>query len=522
MKRSEALGQIQDTSILWDVIVIGGGATGLGCAVESASRRCRALLLERADFASATSSRSTKLIHGGFRYLKQGNVSLVRHSLRERGLLLHNAPHLVHRLAFVIPNYHWWERPYYGLGLGLYDRMAGRLGLGRSKHLTLQETLDALPTLAPKRLRGGIQYFDGQFDDARLAICLAQTLHDLGGVALNYVAAQDLIKEQGRIAGVVGLDLESGKEHRLRARCVINATGIFTDAIRRLDQPQCADLLTVSQGSHLVLPRSFLPGDCALMIPKTDDGRVLFAIPWHDRTVVGTTDIPMPAPVVEPKPLPEEQAFLLEHTRRYLSKEAKSSNILSVYSGLRPLVTSGKGKRTSKLSRDHTIHISDSGLVTITGGKWTTYRQMAQETIDAAARVAGLDGAPSRTETLRLHGWTEAGVSAVAQHERPYGSDISAIQSLAREIPEGNQPIHPRLPYSRAAVVWAIREEMARTVADVLSRRTRALLLDARASIEAAPWVAQQLASEFGRDEAWARDQIKSYTELAQGYLPMR
>lgn len=518
MKRTEALDQLQDPSILWDVIVIGGGATGLGCAVEAASRRCRTLLLERADFAEATSSRSTKLIHGGFRYLKQGNLALVRHSLRERGLLLRNAPHLVHRLAFVIPHYRWWERHYYGLGLGLYDRMAGRLGLGRCQHLNIQQTLDALPTLAPQHLRGGLQYFDGQFDDARLAVCLAQTLHDLGGVAINYFAAQDLIKEHARVAGVLGLDLETGKAYRLRARCVINATGIFTDAIRRLDQPQCAELLTVSQGSHLVLPRSFLPGDSALMIPKTDDGRVLFAIPWHDRTVVGTTDVPMPKPVAEPRPLPEELSFLLEHTRRYLTKEAKAGDLLSVYSGLRPLVTSGKGKRTSKLSRDHTIDLSASGLVTITGGKWTTYRQMAHETVDAAARVAGLKGGPSTTETLRLHGWPEA--LAEAEHERVYGSDWGAVQSLAREVAEGTQPLHPRLPYSRAEVVWAIREEMARTVADILARRTRALLLDARASIEAAPWVARQLARELGREEVWVQAQIKAYTELAQGYLP--
>ncbi len=323
---------------MWDVLVIGGGATGLGTAVDAAARGYRTALLEQGDFAKGTSSRSTKLIHGGFRYLRQGNVSLVRESLRERGLLLRNAPHLVHAIPFVLPAYGVWQKFFYGAGLKIYDLLAGRLGLGKTRLLSREETLRHLPTLSPDGLTGGVQYFDGQFDDARLAICLAQTLHDLGGVAVNYCPVATLLKSNGRVCGVVARDTESGRELTIRARVVINATGVFTDAIRRLDEPAAKPIITASQGAHIVLDRSFLPGDSALMVPKTDDGRVLFAIPWHGHVVIGTTDTLREDAPLEPRPLAEEIDFLLEHAARYLTRAPGKADILSAFAGLRPLL----------------------------------------------------------------------------------------------------------------------------------------------------------------------------------------
>jgi glycerol-3-phosphate dehydrogenase len=517
VNREDSLARLQDASTTWDVLVIGGGATGLACAVDAAARGYRTGLLEQSDFAKATSSRSTKLIHGGFRYLKQGNLALVRHSLRERGLLLQNAPHLVRRLAFVVPHYAWWERPYYGLGLKLYDRLAGGLGLGASRHLSRGQALDLLPTLHPDGLRGGIRYYDGQFDDARLAICLAQTAHDQGGCAANYVRVLNLTKASGRLQGARAVDLESGREWDIRARTIINATGIFTDSIRRLDERDVRPMIQVSQGSHLVVDQSFLPGGNALMIPRTRDGRVLFVIPWHDRVLIGTTDTAIPEPVLEPRALEEEIAFLLDHAGHYLSKAPGRADVRSVFAGLRPLVSSGKGSVTSRLSRDHTIQISKSGLVTVTGGKWTTCRQMAAETIDQALRVAGLDFRPCRTQDLKLHGW----VSGTNPDDplRLYGSDSDLIRNETREKPAGNDAVHPARPCARSEVLWFIRQEMARTVEDILARRTRLLLLDARAAIESAPSVAGMLATELGRDGNWEQDQVQAFERVARGYI---
>jgi glycerol-3-phosphate dehydrogenase len=517
MKRDEMIRRIEAGEQTWDMIIIGGGATGLGCAIDAAARGYRALLLEQNDFAKGTSSRSTKLVHGGVRYLQQGNVSLVLEALRERGRLLKNAPHLVHHLPFVVPNYDWWEGPFYGIGLRLYDLLAGREGFGKSRNLTREETLERLPTIEPEGLRGGVIYYDGQFDDARLAVNMAETAVDLGATVVNYVRVTGLVKAQEMVCGVTAEDVETGRAFELRARVVINATGVFTDGVRRMDDPAIHPMIQPSQGIHIVLDRSFLPSEHAIMVPHTDDGRVLFAIPWHDRVVIGTTDTPVSEPTLEPRPFPEEIDFLLTHAVRYLTKDPTPADVLSVFAGLRPLVSAGDTEDTAELSRDHTLHIARSGLVTITGGKWTTYRKMAEDTIDQAAVVAHLDERPCVTKTLHLHGWhvDAASFGTLA----PYGSDAPGVQMTLKERAGWDEPLHPRLPYRKGEVVWAVRREMARTVEDVLARRTRALLLDARASVEAAPTVAALMAETLGYDESWAQAQTDAYETLAEGYM---
>jgi glycerol-3-phosphate dehydrogenase len=501
MNRSAFLDAVRAEPNL-DLIVIGGGATGLGAAADAAARGYRVALLEQHDFAKGTSSRSTKLVHGGVRYLKQGNVPLVMEALRERGRLARNAPHLVRSLEFVIPIYHWWDGPFFGLGMKVYDALAGSLGLSPSRSLSLEETVAAIPTVEQEGLIGGVSYFDAQFDDARLAIDLARTCADLGGLPLNYVAVTGLLKENGIVRGVRARDAESGDEFELRARVVINATGVFGDAVRRMDEAAADPMITFSQGVHLVLPKRFLPGSSAIMVPKTGDGRVLFAVPWHDRVIVGTTDTPVDRAEIEPRALTDEIAFLMQHAARYLHADPTPADVLSVFAGLRPLVRAGDGRDTATLSRDHTILVSHSGLVTVTGGKWTTYRQMAEDVIDQAERVAGFEPRPCVTHDLAIH-----------------GSDTADIARRVRESPELAEPIHPRLPYLRAEIVHAVREEMARTVEDVLSRRTRALLLDARASIEAAPRVAAWMAADLGRPAKWAEAQAEEYRALGTGYL---
>ena len=388
MTRENMIDRIQDKKEIWDFIIIGGGATGVGTAIEASARGYRALLLEQHDFGKGTSSRSTKLVHGGVRYLKQGNVSLVLEALKERGILHRNAPHLVHNLPFIVPNYDWWEGPFYGIGLKLYDMLAGKEGFGQSSILSKEETIHHLPTIETKGLRGGVIYYDGQFDDARLVINMVQTAAEQGATLINYMPVTGLLKKGDCINGVLAMDSESGNEYQLTAKAVINATGVFTDKILRMDDSSAETLISPSQGVHIVLDNSFLPGDSAIMIPQTDDGRVLFAIPWHDRVIVGTTDTPVDEPVHEPVPKKSELDFLLTHAARYLIKDPSRQDVLSVFAGLRPLVAAGNATDTASLSRDHTIHISRSGLVTITGGKWTTYRRMAEDTIDHALIIA--------------------------------------------------------------------------------------------------------------------------------------
>ena len=520
MQREAGIEAMHAHSGAWDFIIVGGGATGLGCAIEAASRGYDTLLLEMHDFAKATSSRSTKLVHGGVRYLQQGNISLVLEALKERGLLQENAPHLVSNLAFVVPNYDWWEGPFYGIGMKVYDMLAGRQNFGRSKHLSREETLEHLPTIEPDGLRGGVIYYDGQFDDARLAVNMAQTFVEQGGIAINYMKVTDLLKaEDGSVSGVKAECQETGETFEMNGKAVINATGIFTDSIRKMDDPEARDTLRPSQGVHIVLDKSFLPGDSAIMVPKTDDGRVLFAIPWLDRVVVGTTDTEVDGPSMEPRPQQEELDFLIEHAGRYLVKDPTEDDVLSAFAGIRPLVTNPTDPAgdTSDISREHVLHISNNGLVTISGGKWTTYRKMAEDTIDQAATLAGVEDQPSVTKHLHIHGW----------HEHPeqfgdlarYGSDAPAVRGLMRDRPELDEKMHTDLPIRAAQVVWGARHEMARSVEDILARRTRSLLLNAQASIEIAPQVADLMADELGHGEDWKEDQVEAFTSLAEGYL---
>ena len=401
MNRDEMIDRIRSSDAAWDFVIVGGGATGLGVAVEAASRGYRTLLLEGSDFAKGTSSRSTKLVHGGVRYLRQGNVSLVLEALKERGRLLRNASHLVRDLPFVVPVYDWWEGPFYGIGLRLYDLLAGREGFGPSMNLSREETLARLPTIEPDGLRGGVVYYDGQFDDARLAINLAQTAADLGATVLNYARVVGLTRNDDFVDGAVFVDEETGQEHEVGARVVVNATGVFTDSVRRMADPSVTPMVQASQGVHVVVDASFMPGDTAIMVPETDDGRVLFAIPWHDRVVIGTTDTPVDEPSLEPRPLPEELEFILHHAAQYLTKDPHPEDVLSTFAGLRPLVGSGDDE-TAEISRDHTVHISRGGLVTITGGKWTTYRKMAEDTVDRAAVIARRARLTFRPSAMRI------------------------------------------------------------------------------------------------------------------------
>ncbi len=502
----------------WDYIVIGGGATGLGTALEATSRGYKTLLLEGQDFAKATSSRSTKLVHGGVRYLRQGNVNLVLDALRERGRMLRNAPHLARKQTFVIPAYTLWDVPFYGAGLTLYDLLAGKEGLGRSRILSKQRTAEALPGVRANGLQGGVLYYDGQFDDARYAIALLRTLLDLGGVALNYASVTGLLKCNGQVCGVAAREAESGAGFEARGKVVVNATGIFSDDIRRMDDAQSAPMLTVSQGSHFVLPRSFLPGNAALMIPKTSDGRVLFAIPWHDRVVVGTTDNPVPKAEYEPHAMASESEFLAENVERFLGRKLLPDDVKSMWSGQRPLVRQSSTQNTAAVSRDHTVLITASRLVTITGGKWTTYRKMAQDVIDRTAPLAGLASSASVTAGLKLHGWTSE-ADRDGRWETVYGADLAELNKLAEDQPGMNTLLHEQLPFRKAEVQWAARHEMARTVEDVLARRTRALFLDARASIEAAPETAQILAQTLGRDTRWQEEQVRDFTRVAKEYI---
>ena len=512
MNRDEMMTRARDRRESWDVVVIGGGATGVGIAIDAASRGYETLLVERFDFGKGTSSRATKLVHGGVRYLRQGNIKLVREALAERTFLLEAAPHVVHPLRFLIPSYSWWGKPFYGLGLKVYDWLSAERTLAGSRMVGRDDALELVKTLEPARLYGGVVYEDGQFDDARLLINLVQTAAHAGATILNYAPVISLIKGSGKLAGVLIRDEETGAEVEAKSRIVINATGVFTDDIRQLDQPGQPHLVRPSQGIHLVFERSFLPGDTAIMVPSTDDGRVLFAIPWHNRVVVGTTDTPRPEAIVEPRALEAEIDFVLAHAGRYLTRDPNRADVLSVYAGLRPLVNAGSVK-TSQLSRDHTIQIDPSGLLTITGGKWTTYRRMAEDAVNRAADFAGLAKSPCRTRSLAIRG-----ASGTENDFTGHGADSAAVEALCRSLPLGGDRLHADFPYRRGEVAWAARHEMARTVEDVLARRTRLLFLDAAAAQTACRTTAEILAGELRRSPEWVDDQVARFADLARGY----
>lgn len=522
MNRESILGKIQSSGQnTWDILIIGGGATGLGIAMDAASRGYKTLLLEQSDFAKGTSSRSTKLIHGGVRYLAQGYIRLVLEALHERGLLMKNAPHLVRNTCFVMPQYKWWKLPFFTAGLKAYDLLAGRLSLGKSEWIAKNRVTELLPGIKTKGLKGGVIYHDGQFDDARMAVNLAQTVVEHGGAALNYFRTTGLLKTGGRISGVTAVDLETGIEYSVTAKTVINATGVFVDDILQMDNPGSAHLVRPSQGVHLVVDKAFLGATGhAMMIPQTEDGRVLFAVPWHDKLLLGTTDTPLDTHSLEPRALEEEIEFILRTAGNYLAKAPSRKDVLSVFAGLRPLAAPQDSRQsTREISRSHKIIVSSSGLITITGGKWTTFRKMAEDTVNKAIALGDLPAAPCTTAHLRIHGYTErSGQSAGSLHI--YGSDAEHIRNLIRENPEWEKPLHPGFDYNKAMVVWAVREEMAGTVEDVLARRLRALFLDARAAVDMAPGVAAIMAKELGKDAAWQQQQVADFTNLAAHYLP--
>ena len=477
----------------WDICIIGGGATGLGTTLDCAARGFKTVLFEQHDFAKGTSSRSTKLVHGGVRYLQQGNIKLVLEALKERGLLLKNAPHLVHNQKFVVPNYKLWEKPFYGIGLKIYDKMAGKFGLGPSEFLSKEETLQLAPTLDPEDLKGGVLYHDGQFDDARLAISIAQTAARQGATLLNYFPISGLLKMQKKICGVWVKDSFTGKEYEVKSKVVINATGVFADSIMKMDDVRHKDIISPSQGIHFVVNKEFLPGDTAIMIPRTDDGRVLFAVPWHNKIVLGTTDTAVDEVLPEPIPMKEEIEFILLHIGRYLTKDPKLSDIRSMFAGLRPLVKA-KGKKTAALSRDHLIHVADSGMITITGGKWTTYRKMAKDVVDVAIEKNKLPQHPCTTKELKLNGYDQP-----APH-----ADISNVPD--EEL--------------KAMIKKSVTEEMCMTVEDFLSRRTRQLLLNANQAIKVASVIAKLMAEEMDKDDNWIKEQIDTFNTIAKNYTP--
>lgn len=519
MNRDHLIQRLTANSAPWDIIIIGGGATGLGAAVDAASRGYHTVLFEQADFAKGTSSRSTKLVHGGVRYLQQGNIKLVMDALKERGILKQNAPHLVKNQSFIVPNYKWWEGPFYGLGLKVYDWMSGSLGLGTSEWLSTEEVLQLTPTLDAEGLRGGVLYHDGQFDDARLAINLAQTAVEQGGVILNYYKVTGLLKTQNKLAGVQVTDQITGITYEVQGKVVINATGVFSDSIQQMDDKEKPDSISPSQGIHLVLDKAFLPGEAAIMIPHTDDGRVLFAVPWHQKIIVGTTDTPVTQIRNEPIAQEDEINFILEHAARYLTKDPSRADIKSIFAGLRPLVKSS-AKKTAEISRDHSILIADSGLISIVGGKWTTYRKMAADVINTAAVQAQLPYKEEVTRELAIHGATPTDDFTTGDYY--YGSDLPAINRLIHNNASLGDLLHPDLPYTQATIVWAVQEEMCMTIEDALSRRTRALLLDAQAAIDAAPLVAELMAATMQKDEPWKQQQLEAFYAVAKHYLPAK
>jgi glycerol-3-phosphate dehydrogenase len=515
MNRESVLEKIRRTS-KWDVLVIGGGASGLGIALDAASRGYSTLLVEQADFAKSTSSKSTKLVHGGVRYLAQGNLSLVREATVERGLLSQNAPHLVKNQTFIIPVYNRWSKLKYTLGLKLYDWISGRLSLGSSVFISRKKVLEKLPGIESKNLFGGVLYHDGQFDDARLAINLAQTIFDTGGFAINYMKVIDLVKEHGRIGGIIATDMETHDSYTIQAKVVINATGVFVDSIVKMDEPQMKKNIAVSQGAHLVIDRSFLPGVDAMLIPETSDGRVLFIVPWHGKLLLGTTDTPVKNITLEPIAMEEEIRFILQTAGGYLTHPPKRKDVLSVFAGLRPLAAMNEGdKKTKEISRGHKIIVSKSGLFSIIGGKWTTYRKMSEDMMDRVEKDLQWKHIPSATGSLSIHGHTTEVNPANPLYF--YGSDAKPILQLIEETEY--EWISKKIHLHQAQVIWAIREEMARTVEDVLSRRTRCLLLDAEESIIIAPLVAKAMAKEMNKNENWIKDQVERYRDVAENYL---
>ncbi|MCH7401990.1 FAD-dependent oxidoreductase [Belliella kenyensis] len=518
--RSLAIEQIKK-KLNWDVIIIGGGATGLGVAVDAASRGFKTLLLESHDFAKGTSSRSTKLVHGGVRYMANGDISLVREALKERGVLAKNAAHLFKNQKFVIPNYTWWGGMYYKFGLSIYDFLSGKLSLGKTSYISKSKTIEAIPTINQDKLSSGVVYYDGQFDDARLALNLAQTAVEQGAYVVNYFPVTGFQKDKtGKVVGVKATDMEKGEEFILNTKTVVNATGVFTNDVMSMDEPDAGKMIVPSQGIHLVLDRKFLPSEQALMIPKTSDGRVLFAVPWHNKVIVGTTDTLIDSTSYEPKPLNEEIDFILETARRFLTIPPTKEDVRSVFSGLRPLAApSDKNQKTKEISRSHKIVMSESGILTMIGGKWTTYRKMAEDIIDKLISLKKLPPKPCKSEEIAIHGNEKSTDIDFNNPYYVYGSDLKHIEDLRLTDERFQQKIHPNYDYCMETVVFAVQNEMALHVEDVLARRTRLLFLDAKAAKDSALKVAEMMAELLHKDQQWIDREVDNFSKLADGYI---
>lgn len=518
MKRDEIIRNFEkQNESVWDLVVIGGGATGLGIAIDSVCRGYKTLLLEQSDFAKSTSSKSTKLVHGGVRYMAQGYIDLVKEACKERGLLLKNAPHLTRNLTFVIPVYSWKDRWMYTIGLKFYDFLAGKLSLGSSYFINKNKTIQHLPTVKKENLKGGVVYHDGQFDDARLALNLAQTAIERGAVVLNYAKVTGLSKDsEGYLNGVDFRDEISGEKYQVKTKAVVNATGVFADDINKMDHGTDKKTISPSQGIHLMIDKKFCPTDSAVMIPKTDDGRVLFAVPWHNKIILGTTDTPVKRESLEPIPSDKEIQFILNTAKNYLNPAPTRADIQSVFAGLRPLAAAEEGQKTKEVSRSHKVLVAPSRLVSIVGGKWTTYRKMAEDTMQKVEEIMQWKKTKSNTEHLKIHGYREG-----TSQDNPmyfYGSDEKYVQELTTNTPYGNEMLSEALNIKKVQVVWAVRNEMAMNVEDVLSRRTRALLLDREEALRIAPEVAEIMAVELGKDQKWVDAQVLEFNRLASIY----
>jgi len=509
---------LDETQQKWDIVVIGGGATGLGIALDAVTRGYKTILLEQSDFAKGTSSRSTKLVHGGVRYLAQGDILLVTEALHERGLILKNAPHLTANQEFIIPVYTWWDVVLYTVGLKFYDLLSGRLSMGKSYYINPTKALERLPLLKPEGLKGGIVYHDGQFDDSRMAVSIAKACVENGGVVLNYFRVSSLIKDdKGKITGVRASDTESGNEFDISGKLVINATGVFADEIHRMDDPSAKQTIRPSQGVHIVLESSFLQSRSAIMIPKTDDGRVLFAIPWYGKVVAGTTDTPLDTITLEPRALDEEIDFILRTAGKYLTRPPKREDVMCIFAGLRPLAADPDNPAATKeVSRRHKITLSASGLLSIIGGKWTSYRRMAEETIDKAIKTGIVDSRKCITGSFSFY---PNGKTLKSERLKIYGNNADEIEIMINDHPYLGELIDDRLPYTKAEIIWICRNEMPRTLEDMLARRTRALFLDARASSEASTVVACLMAKELGFDSEWELNEIAMFKKLVNSYL---
>jgi glycerol-3-phosphate dehydrogenase len=518
MDRDSNIQILKQSKKTWDLAVIGGGASGLGIALDALSRGLTVALFEKADFAKGTSSRSTKLLHGGVRYLAQGNIRLVIEALRERGKLLKNAPHLTINQSFIIPLYSWKDFWMYRIGLKVYDGLAANLSLGKSVFIKKEEVLNRLPHIQTKGLLGGVVYHDGQFDDARLALAVAQTCDQLKGCLLNYFKVTRLLKnKKGKVSGLKVKDVLSNTNYEVKAKMVVNATGVFADKILRMDNPKAAKTIIPSQGIHLVVDAHFLGGNDALMIPKTSDGRVLFAVPWQNKVVFGTTDTLIKKPLLEPKALKSEIEFVLKTAATYLAHPPQKSDVKSVFVGLRPLAAPQEGSsKTKEISRSHKIIVSESNLVSLVGGKWTTFRKMGEDTVDYFFKLTGEKFKKSTSGDLKLYGHT---LTPSKGHLSVYGKQAKKIKDLMKDNPQMAEVLHPRYPFTFAEVQWAVLQEMAVTLEDVLARRIRILFLDAQAALEMAPRVAECMANLLHQDESWIIQELSTFEQLAHQYL---